>query len=98
MTTTITIYRPTHDVSCMDIPTDSEQERLDNREIYDANIDAYFEHTRKELATEGFNLEISPTDHGGQSYTVEAETTESEERAHFLMSQGGLKDFWTWHN
>lgn len=96
--TTITIYRPTHEAACTDVPTSNEQEVIENQKIYDEHESAYFEYVRAQLADEGFELEISATDYGTRTYSVEADNSDDTDRAHYLMSQGAIKDFWDWHN
>ncbi|GGE75544.1 hypothetical protein GCM10011533_29910 [Streptosporangium jomthongense] len=97
MTTTVTLYLATLKQSVLDVPAASEAEQKENERIFDEYSEAYIDYVRGSLASEGFQLE-EEGENAGLTYFVEADSAEDEERAHYLMSQGGVQDFWAWYN
>jgi hypothetical protein len=96
MTTTVTLYLSTLEQAALDVPAANETERKENERVFDEYSEAYIDYVRGALAFEGFKME-EEGESAGVTYYVEADSAEDEERAHHLMSQGGIQDFWTWY-
>lgn len=97
MTTTVTLYLATLKQSVLDVPAASEAEQKENERIFDEYSEAYIDYVRGSLSAEGFEM-AEEGENAGLNYFVEAGSAEDEGRAHYLMSQGGIQDFWTWYN
>jgi len=97
MTTTVTLYLSTLKQAALEIPVTSDAELEESERIFDEYSEAYIDYVRGALAVEGFDLEEG-SEHGGRSYTVEGDNAEEEARAHQMMSEGEVMDFWTWYN
>lgn len=97
MTTIVTLYLSTLKKAVMDVPAANEAERKENERVFDEYSEAYIDYVRGALASEGFEME-KECENAGLNYLVEADSAEDEERAHYLMNQGGIQDFWAWHN
>ena len=97
MTTTVTLYLSTLKQAALDVPAANETEQKENERVFDEYSEAYIDYVRDALTFEGFKME-EEGESAGVTYYVEADSAEDEERAHHLMSQGGIQDFWTWYN
>lgn len=97
MTTTVTLYLETLKDAALDVPVTTDAEADENERAFDEQSEAYIDYVRGALADEGFDL-AEGNEHGGRSYTVEADSEEEETRAHQMMTEGEVMGFWEWCN